>query len=298
MRVPALERDRDPQVLQRARERSRRTTSSCSARRRGCAASSSAPASTRSASRRPAAPAGRWPSGSSRASRRATWSASTYAGSRRSPATTTGCARGSRRCSGSTTRCRGRNRELGHRPRPARVSPLHDAAGRARARRSAPGWAGSGRNVFDPARRAELPTTWGKPSWLPASAAEQRAMPRRRSRSSTRRRSPSTSSRGPGALEPRCSGSARPTSTCRSDALRLHAVPQRARHLRGRPDRHPDRRGRRSCWSAARPPRCATWTGSRGTRAGRRACDVEDLTDASLGARRDGPALARAARRR
>ena len=44
-------------------------------------------------------------------------------------------------------------------------------------------------------------------------------------------------------------------------ALRLHAVPQRPRHLRGRPHRHPHRAPSPSCWSPARRRRCATSTG-------------------------------------
>ena len=68
-RIPALQRDRDPQVLQRPRELHPRQPVHPRRGAGACAASSSAPASTRSASRPPAAPDGRWPSGSSRASR-------------------------------------------------------------------------------------------------------------------------------------------------------------------------------------------------------------------------------------
>ena len=112
-------------------------------------------------------------------------------------------------------------------------------------------------NVFAPSPGADLDYSGasrpGCPGPRPSSGPLER-----RSRSSTRRRSPSTSSPARGRSR-RCSGSAPPTSTS-GRALRLHAVAQRARHLRGRPHRHPRRTG--ASGSSRRPPRrCATSTG-------------------------------------
>ena len=61
--------------------------------------------------------------------------------------------------------------------------------------------------------------------------------------------------------------------------LCLHAVPQRPRHLRGRPHRHPHRTATPSCWSRARPRRSATWTGSTGTLRAGADVTVRDCTD-------------------
>ena len=171
-------------------------------------------------------------------------------------------------------------------------SPRHGALVSAR------GWAGSGRSYFVPARGrldAEAADRTGtKPAWLPWSAAEQRATPRRRSRSSTRRRSRSTSSPGP-ARSRRCSGSARPTSTCRSTTASTRRSSTRG-HLRGRPHGHPGRRGRVPGWSAARRRPSATWTGSGGTRRpGRATPQRRGPSPTRSRARRDGAALARAA---
>ena len=244
-RIPVLARDRDPQVLQRPRELHPRQPVPDGRGARTCAASSSAPASTRSASRRPAAPAGRWPSGSSRASRPATWSSvdirrfAPFAAQR--PA---GCASGSWRCSACTTPCRGRTASS-RRARPFALL----AAARPAGRPQAPCFGsqdglGAGQRLRagrDVARTLDY--SWGKPDWLPWSAAEQRATrdggrglrpdvvlevprhgPRRRGRPAVdlhrrRRRSRSARSSTPALLN-------------------------RARHLRVRPDRDPGRRRR------------------------------------------------------
>ena len=84
--------------------------------------------------------------------------------------------------------------------------------------------------------------TWTKPAWLPWSAAEQRA-----TREAVAVFDQTSFSKyvvsGPGALEAL-------QWVCAADVdvaarpLRLHAVPQRAGHLRGRPHGDPGRRGR------------------------------------------------------
>ncbi len=105
---------------------------------------------------------------------RPTWWPSTSAGSRRSTATTAGCGTGSWRCSGCTTRCRGRTASWRPRVRSG-ARPLHDRLA-APARRSARRWAGSGRTSSRPrASRRSSHYSWGRPPWLPWSAAEQRA---------------------------------------------------------------------------------------------------------------------------
>ena len=175
-RVPALERDRDPQVLQRAGVVHPRQPVRAWARRPGCAATSSAPASTRSASRRPAAP-GR---------ALAEWIVEGEPTHRPGRPSTSA---GSRAFNGN-------NRWL--RDRVAEVLGLHYAVpwpnremetGAAvpllaacttgwppRGRRSARRWAGSGRTSSRPTGESpELDYAWGKPPWLPWSAAEHRA---------------------------------------------------------------------------------------------------------------------------
>ena len=129
---------------------------------------------------------------------------------RRQPA---GCAPGSRRSSACTTPCRGPTASSRPRATSARLAAAR-AAGRGGRGLRHQEWAGSGRTSSAGRRGARLllgqAVLAGR--W---SAAEQRATPRRRSRSSTRPRSPSTSSPAR-ARSRRCSGSAPPTSTCRS----------------------------------------------------------------------------------
>ena len=126
------------------------------------------------------------------------------------------------------------NREL-ESGRPQRVSPLHDtlaAAGAVFGTKM--GWERP--NFFAPGAACDY--TWGKPSWLAASAAEQRAT-RTGWRSSTRRRSASTSSAGPDALAALqwiCAADVDvPVGRCVYTPF-LNAPGD----LRGGPDRHPD----------------------------------------------------------
>ena len=243
----------------------------------GCAATSSAPGSTRSASPRPAAPAGRWRSGSSRGSRRPTWWPSTSAGSRSSTATTGGCRTGSPRCSACTTPCRGRT---------ARWRPPGRSAARPcttgwppPARRSARRWAGSGRTS---SRRtvesAELELLVGQAVLAAVVGGRAPGHPRggRGVRPDVvlqvRRGRPGRARGAPVGLRER--------RRRRRRAGGLHAAAEPPRRLRVRPDGHPDRASRSSCWSAARRPRSATSTGSAGT--SRTGCDarVRDVTTA------------------
>ena len=209
--------------------------------------------------------------------------ASTYAGSRRSTPTTGGCATGSPRCSGCTTPCPGPT--ASSRPAaPQRLSPLHDRlAGRGCGVRHPDGLGAAATSSAAAARSttpgASRPGCRGRP---PSSAPC-----RRRSRSSTRPRSPSTSSTGP-TRSTRCSGSAPPTSTCRSGSCVYTPVPQRARHLRGRPDGHPRPAPRVPSGRPARRRPCATSTGWRRHGGVAR----RDVTDGVRRARRDGSAVA------
>ncbi len=171
-------------------------------------------------------------------SRRTTWGASTYDGSRRSTATTGGCARGSPRCwsalRGPVAQPRARDR-----PTAADLAPARAARGAA-VRCSGPGWAGSGRSSSAP---DEPGLRLGAAALAGRLGRRATGLPHGGGASSTRRRSRSTSSQGPDAL-------AAPAVALRRGRrrpgrrLRLHPVPQRPRRLRGRPDRHPDRRRR------------------------------------------------------
>ena len=128
------------------------------------------------------------------------------------------------------------NREL-ETGRPQRTSPLHErlaASGALFGTRM--GWERPQR--LRSARRA-LDYSWGKPSWLAWSAAEQRAC-----RGDVAVFDQTSFSKyvvaGPDALAGAPVGLRRRRRRA-GRALRLHAVPQRARDLRGRPDRHPHR---------------------------------------------------------
>ena len=274
---------------------SRPTTSSCSARRPSCAASSSAPASTRSGSRARAVPDARSPSGSSRASR---------------PRDLVGvdirrfAPLPRQRCAGCATRV-GEvlglhyevpwpNREL-ETGRAAAALAAARPARRAGARASARGWAGSAPTVFAPrrrSRRVSLHRGAGRPGCRGASRSSARRASA--SPSSTRRRSRSTLVAGPDAERAL-------QWICTADVdvpvgrMRLHAVPQRARHLRVRRHRHPDRRPTSFlARQQRRHHRCATSTGSGGTcpRCRRRR---RRRHDGVRRPRRDGTALARPA---
>ena len=102
-------------------------------------------------------------------------------------------------------------------------------------------------NVFGPPG-ADLDYAWGKPSWLAVVGGRAARLPRRRRglrpdvvlqvrRRRARTRSP--------ALQWVCAADV----DVPVGQLRLHAVPQRPRHLRGRPHRHPHRRRTPSCSS-------------------------------------------------
>ena len=106
------------------------------------------------------------------------------------------------------------NREL-ESARPQRVSPVHDRVAAAGALfGSRMGWERP--NVFGPPG-ATLEYSWGKPAWLPWSAAEQRA-----TRTDVAVFDQTSFSKyvvgRPGRAGRLCSGSAPPTSTCRSAA--------------------------------------------------------------------------------
>ena len=195
------------------------------ARRPGCAASSSGPASTRSASPPRAGPAGRWRSGSWRGSRRTTWSAVDVRRFAPLHADNRLAARpGSPRCSGCTTRCRGPTASSSRR---GRSGSRRCTSGWPRpVRCSARGWAGSGRTSS--VRRAPtLDYSWGKPSWLAVVGGRAARDPRRRRGLrpdvvlQVRRRRAAT-------RWPACSGSAPPTSTCRSAAASTRRSSTRA----------------------------------------------------------------------
>ena len=124
-------------------------------------------------------------------------------------------------------------------PRPRATSGSHRCTSgwRAGARSSAPATAGSGRS----SSAASLDYSWDRPSWLAASAAEQRAC-----RTGVAVFDQTSFSKyvvtGPDAL-------AALQWVCAADvdvpvgSRRLHPVAQRAGHLRGRRDRHPGRTG-------------------------------------------------------
>ena len=107
LRIPALERDRYQEVLQRPGELHPRQPVHPGRGPGTATTTSSAPDSTRWASPPLAARAGRLRSGSSTARPPAISPASTSAGSRRSTATTVGCTTGSPRCSACTTKSPG-----------------------------------------------------------------------------------------------------------------------------------------------------------------------------------------------
>ena len=176
------------------------------------------------ASPRRAAPAGRWPSGSSRASRPATWWRSTSAGSRRSTATPAGCgervveilgpalrrARGPTASSRPRGRCGARRCTTGSSPRGAVLRQ--------------PRWAGSAPTSSPrPGTQPVLDYTWGKPRWLPWSAAEQRAT-----------RDGGGGLRPDVVLEVRRRPGATPRRRCSGSAAADVAVPGRQRRLHRR----------------------------------------------------------------
>ena len=262
---PGAGGDRDPEVLQRPGVVHAGQPVPARARRRGSAATSWAPASTRSASRPRAAPGralAEWivagePTG--RPGRR-----STYAGSRRSTVTTRWLRSRVAEILGLHYAVPWPNREPETARDRQRLSPLHErlaAAGRVFGCRM--GWERPQRVRAAPgAGRAVLLGQAVLAAVVRGRAARD---PRARSRSSTRRRSPSTSS-------PARTRSSALQWVCAADVdvpvgrLRLHAVPQRARHLRGRPHRHPHRRRTRFLARLAAPrPRSATSTGSADT---------------------------------
>ena len=137
------------------------------------------------------------------------------------------------------------NRELTT-ARPFRRSPVHHLLVGGRTPTSAAGWAGSGPTSSPPhGVEPVIEYSWGKQNWLPWSAAEQTQHPRRTSRCSTRRRSRSTCSSGPtpsAALQWLCTAD----MAVAGGQVGVHRHAQRARHLRVRRHRHPDRRARSS----------------------------------------------------
>ena len=248
-RIPALGRDRDPQVLQRPGVASRPTTSSCSGEAPGLrgffvgAGFNSVGIASAGRRRAGAGRVGRRGRADQRPGRR-----STSAGSRRSTATT---------------------RWL--RARVAEVLGLHyavpwpqprarDRRGRPAARRCTTGWPRAGRVVRladglgaaatssrRPGRgrrlllgQAGLAAVVGRRA--AGHAASAVAVFDQTSFSQVRRRRARTRSR---ALQ----------WVCAADVdvpvghVRLHAAAQRARHLRGGPDRHPRPGPASSCWS-------------------------------------------------
>ena len=170
-RVPALEETGHPQVLQRPRELHPGQPVHPRRGAGGARASSSAPASTPSASRRPAAPVGRWPSGSS-------------SGEPTLDLTSVDIRRFAR-FNGNNQWLHDRvaevlglhyeipwpNREM-RTARPFRRSPLYAHLDEANANfGSKMGWERA--NFFAPAgEEPEIEYSWGKPNWLPWTAAE------------------------------------------------------------------------------------------------------------------------------
>ena len=174
-RLPALQRRRHPQVLQRSGELHTRRPLHAG---RGAGAEttcSSPPGSTRSASSRRAAPARCWPSGSSAAIRRWTCGTSTSAGCIRSSATSTTCRSARRRPWDCSMRCTGRTSST--RPaRGVRLSPLHE---RLKASGACFGeTAGSERpNWFAPTGVEPVYRySYKRQNWFPYAAAEHKAV--------------------------------------------------------------------------------------------------------------------------
>ena len=138
-------------------------------------------------------------------------------------------------------------------PRAGRVVRLEDGLGAAERLRA--------RRASADARR----TRWGKPPWL--RLVGRRAARHPRGGRGLRpdvvlqvRRRRARRARGRAAV-----GLRQRRRRRRSGAAVYTPLLNRRGHLRGRPDRHPGRPTTSSCWSAARRPRCATWTGSGGT---------------------------------
>ena len=208
---PGARAHRDPQVLQRPRELHARQPVPDRARLPGCAASSSARASTRSASPRPAAPAGPWPSGSSPASRPATWSRSTCAGSRRTPATTRGCASAWSEMLGIHYAVPWPRPRARDRPRRTPVAAARPAR-RRRGPSSAPRWGGSGStsSAREPGESLVGPALVVRRVRRRAGGLPHRGRGLRPDVVLEVRRRPAPTP------WPGCSGSAPPTSTCRS----------------------------------------------------------------------------------
>ncbi len=195
-RVPALERDRDPQVLQRSRVLHAGQPVPA---RRGARAGRLLRRRRLQLGRHRlgrAAPGGRWPSGSSRGSRRGTCRRSTSAASRRSTPTTTWLRDRVAEVLGLHYAMPWPNREP-ETARDVRLLAAARAAGRRRARCSAPGWAGSGRLYFGAGAGWTTPGA-SRPGCV--DAPPSRAPAARRSRSSTRRRSRKYAVHGPDAL--------------------------------------------------------------------------------------------------
>ena len=239
--------------------------------------------------------AGRWPSGSSTGE-----PTSDLVGGRHPPVRAVprqqprGCATGSPRCSACTTPCRGRTASSTTGPAVPLLAPARPARRRRRAASAAEmGWERP--NFFAPAGRGPgIEYAWGKPNWLPWSAAEQRA-----TRTGGRGVRPdvvlaSTSSPAP-------TRSAALQWVCAADVdvpvgpRRLH----RRCSTRAAPTRptspSPGSRPTSSCWSAAPRPPCATRTGCAGTCPPGAHAVVVDVTVGVRRARRDGPAVARPA---
>ncbi len=156
---------------------------------------------------------------------------STSAGSRRSTATRLAAVAGGRGAGPALRRPLAATGSRAGRPRGSRPCTSARRAGR-RVRHPERVGAAAGLRLAGRSRRSTTPG--GGPLARPG-RSPSRWPPAPVSRSSTRPRSPSTSSPDPTRWPP-CSGSAPPTST--SGRRGLHAVAQRPRQLRGRPDRH------------------------------------------------------------
>ena len=150
--------------------------------------------------------------------------------------------------------------------------------------------------MFAPPDAPAAPYTWGRPDWLPWCLEEQRAT---RERVAVFDQTSFSLYDVTGAdARQHAAVDLRRRRRRPGRRLRLHAVPQRARHLRGRPDRHPHRRRPPSSWCRAprRPIRDLDWirtTPGPGRRRRGRRPDRRAVRD-----RRDGPALPGAARAR
>ena len=207
LRIPALERNRDQEVLQRTRELHTRQPVHP---RRGARAREllrRRRIQLRRHRDRPVVPGGRWPNGSSTAHPPPISRVSISGASRRSTATTAGCTTGSE-VLGLHYEIPWPNREL-KTARPFRRSPVHHLLVDANANfGSKMGWERA--NFFaPPGADPIIEYSWGKPNWLAWSAAEH-TNTRTTSRFSTRRHSPSICSSAP-TPKPRCSGCAPPT---------------------------------------------------------------------------------------